>query len=216
LSGLTLAEAKANTGGLSTPSKMPGYSYGIPAQACKVGSRLAKVKGSVCEHCYALKNFYRMSNVKQAQAKRLALLDEPNWVDSMVFLIKHYTRPGDPYFRWHDSGDLQSTKHLDDICKIARRTPTIKHWIPTREYGVVHDYLKKGGTLPANVTVRLSGHMVDEKPIVTVCGLPTSMVSAKTRDPSVYHCPAPTQGNTCGKCRACWTSTVPCVSYAAH
>ena len=195
---------------------MPGYSYGIPAQACKVGSKLAKVKGSVCEHCYALKNFYRMSNVKTAQAKRLKLLNGKRWTESMVFLIKHYTNPSDPFFRWHDSGDLQSPKHLDDICSIARQTPNIKHWVPTREYGIVHDYLKKGGALPANLTVRLSAHMVDEKLSVPVCGLPTSMVSHKTRDPQVHHCPAPTQGNTCGNCRACWDSRVSCVSYAAH
>ena len=51
---LTLKEAKEITGGLSVPSKMPGYSYGIPAQACKTGSKLVGVKGSVCEHCYEI------------------------------------------------------------------------------------------------------------------------------------------------------------------
>ena len=52
---MKLKEAKEITGGLSNPSKMPGKAYSIPASRCNVGSRLAKVKGSVCEGCYALK-----------------------------------------------------------------------------------------------------------------------------------------------------------------
>ena len=42
-------------GGLSKPSKMPGWAYGIPAKECKTGSKLRQVKGSTCEKCYALK-----------------------------------------------------------------------------------------------------------------------------------------------------------------
>jgi hypothetical protein len=30
------------TGTLSKPSKMPGWSYGLPAKECKTGSKLAK------------------------------------------------------------------------------------------------------------------------------------------------------------------------------
>ena len=36
------------TGTLSKPSKMPGWAYGIPAKECKVGSKLAKIPGTVC------------------------------------------------------------------------------------------------------------------------------------------------------------------------
>ena len=35
-------------GGLSKPSKMPGWAYGLPAKECKTGSKLVKVKNSVC------------------------------------------------------------------------------------------------------------------------------------------------------------------------
>jgi hypothetical protein len=33
-------------GSLSKPSKMPGWSIGLPAKECKTGSKLRKVKGS--------------------------------------------------------------------------------------------------------------------------------------------------------------------------
>ena len=35
-------------GSLSKPSKMPGWSIGLPAKECKTGGKLQKVKGSVC------------------------------------------------------------------------------------------------------------------------------------------------------------------------
>jgi len=36
-------ELKEITGSFSKPSKMPGYSYGLPAWECKTGSKLAKI-----------------------------------------------------------------------------------------------------------------------------------------------------------------------------
>ena len=35
-------------GRLSKPSKMPGWSIGLPAKECKTGGKLQQVKGSVC------------------------------------------------------------------------------------------------------------------------------------------------------------------------
>jgi hypothetical protein len=40
------SEALKLVGGLSKPSKMPGWAYGLPAKECKTGSKLVKVKGS--------------------------------------------------------------------------------------------------------------------------------------------------------------------------
>ena len=35
---------KLITGGLSKPSKMPGYAYNLPATECKVGSKLLQLR----------------------------------------------------------------------------------------------------------------------------------------------------------------------------
>ena len=42
-------------GSLSKPSKMPGWSIGLPAKECKTGAKLQAVPGSVCYDCYAMK-----------------------------------------------------------------------------------------------------------------------------------------------------------------
>ena len=70
-------ELKEITGGLSKPSKMPGFSYNFPATRCITGSKLVKIPGSVCSGCYALKGRYRFSNVKNAMQRRLDSINHP-------------------------------------------------------------------------------------------------------------------------------------------
>ena len=111
-------EARQITGGLSKPSKMPGPAHNLPAQACITGAKLVKVPGSVCAGCYALKGRYRFKNVQDALQRRLQALQDPRWVDAMVTLIKDQD-----WFRWHDSGDIQSPEHLKFV-NVHRRPNT--------------------------------------------------------------------------------------------
>ena len=80
-------EAWTLVGGLSKPSKMPGWSIGLPAKECKTGGKLQKVEGSVCYDCYALKGCYVFKVVQDAQYKRLAAITNPLWVGAMAMLI---------------------------------------------------------------------------------------------------------------------------------
>ena len=95
-------EAWKLVGGLSRPSKMPGWSYGLPAAECKTGSKLVNVEGSTCEGCYATKGCYVFPVVQAAQYRRLESIAKPEWVDAMALLINS-KKPD--VFRWHDSGD---------------------------------------------------------------------------------------------------------------
>ena len=195
-------EAKEITGGLSAPSKMPGPAYNLPAPDCITGSILVNVIGSVCEGCYALKGRYNFPNVKAALARRLQSLQHPKWVFAMTVLIK-----GEPFFRWHDSGDLQSVQHLKNIFEVCKATPETSHWLPTREAKFLK--LMDPDIIPANLIIRLSGHMVDGK---NATWWPwTSAVSTKTKT-----CPAKDQGNKCLDCRSCWNREVPNVTYPKH
>ena len=121
--GLSQKAARAITGGLSSPGKMPCHSYGLPAAECTVGSQLRGVAGSVCEDCYALKGSYQMyPEVIPAQYRRLASLSDPQWADAMVTLIGWNERHS-RVFRWHDSGDIQSVAHLALIAEVCERLP---------------------------------------------------------------------------------------------
>jgi hypothetical protein len=80
-------EAWKIVGGLSRPSKMPGWSYGLPAAECKTGQLLVDVVGSTCEGCYATKGCYVFPVVQAAQYRRLESIVKPEWVDAMALLI---------------------------------------------------------------------------------------------------------------------------------
>ena len=85
---MTKKEAQVIIGGnLTTTTKMPCKSIGIPAQECHVGKTLVEVEGSVCNGCYALKGMYRFTKVQKAQQKRFKRLYHKQWVPAMVALI---------------------------------------------------------------------------------------------------------------------------------
>jgi hypothetical protein len=196
-------EAKTITGSLSKPSKMPGWAYGIPAKECKTGSKLRQVKNSTCEKCYAMKGCYVFKVVQEAQYKRLAATRHPLWVRAMAAQINSKKSK---YFRWHDSGDVQDLKHLAKIYKVARLTPDVQHWMPTRE-AWVKPYLARA---PKNLLIRFSMPMVDQ-PAAASWPHTSTVVSGEGRT-----CPAPDQDNACGDCRACWDPSVKNVAYGKH
>ena len=218
---MTKDEALSIAGSLSEPSKLPGYSYGLPAEECITGSKLVNVEGSTCHNCYALKGMYTTFRyvIKPAQYKRLAGIVHKDWVTAMVTLIKTASHKGNilktPYFRWHDSGDLQSLDHLKRIALIACELPQVKFWLPTREYGIVKDYLARYRAFPENLIVRLSAHKIDG-PMPDIGRLPVSGVHTTETSPETFVCPSRAQGNQCLDCRACWNPEVKTVSYHLH
>ena len=195
-------EAWTLVGGLSKPSKMPGWSIGIPAKECKTGKKLRQIKNSVCEGCYALKGCYVFKVVQEAQYKRLEAISHPDWVLAMATLINS-KKPD--VFRWHDSGDVQDEAHLNKIFEVCRLTPGKRHWMPTRE-AWIKDHMHKA---PANLVVRFSSPMIDQGPVKSWAN--TSTVSTKSRT-----CPAPDNNNECGSCRACWDQLVKNIEYGKH
>jgi hypothetical protein len=222
---MTVKEAVAVAGPMGYPSKMPGTSYGISAKACKIGAKLAKVEGSVCFGCYALKANYLYPSVAMAHQKRLAGIANPLWTAAMVTLInfaqtlkykrgrKSLGKLAKGYHRWHDSGDLQSVEHLTKICAVAAMTPTIRHWLPTRELAIVKAYQSRGGIVPANLVIRVSATMVDGD---ASQAWPTTSGVHDAKRHKGKACVAPKQKGKCGDCRACWNPKVKHVSYHLH
>ena len=213
MADLSLREAKEIIHSLSRPSKMPGYAWSLPAQECNVGSILADIDGSICSTCYAMKGRYSFANVRNALYKRLESLKNPLWEDAMVRVLSSEAVRKHGYFRWFDSGDLQSVDLLRRICNIAERTPFLKHWMPTREYRIVRDFLESGGSVPDNLLIRLSAPMIDGP---APAWWPWTSAVHREKDASGQACPAPQQGNECRDCRACWDKEVPHVSYHYH
>ena len=210
-----IKEAELAVGNLSRPSKMPSYAWSISARRCNTGSKLAKVKGSVCYNCYALKGRYMFNNTQDALERRYDAWssDRERWVDAMIYLMhnkQHIVNTG--HFRFFDSGDIQGSDMLDDINTVAWASPLIRFWLPTKEYKLIRDYDKE---IAPNLVIRVSAPTVDKE------------FSGYTHISTVYNkdnidtakgvvCPASKQDNQCGSCRACWNDKVSEVSYIAH
>ena len=198
-------EARLITGGLSAPSKMPGPAFNLPASQCQTGAKLRKIKNTPCYGCYALKGRYRFKNVQAALNRRLAKLHDPRWIEAMVALVDKH-----PWFRWHDSGDVQSVQHLKNIFEVCKRTPGTRHWLPTQERKYLR--LMDPDVVPENLKIVLSDHMNDqEKP-------PTwwPYTSGVTTSHELVTCPASSQGNKCLDCRKCWDRGTKRVIYGKH
>lgn len=256
---LTIAGAHSIAGSLGHPSKMPGYAYGLDARRCHRGSEMRNVPGSICSGCFALTNFYaHWRATLTARERRHAGLEHPLWVEAMVTLILHYCRPDYDaealaelhgidiapssdqltFFRWHDSGDLQSVDHLRRIVAVCERTPKIWHWLPSREYKYIATFVEQGGVIPPNLCIRLSALYYDAEPPRPLPGqsvpegtitipdsiahLPTSTVhTAGGQNPvtgrgSIECRAVELRENQCGPCRACWNPRVKNVSYPQH
>ncbi len=181
---------------------MPGFSYGIPAKECKTGSKLRKVPGSTCYNCYALKGCYVFKVVQEAQYKRLASLKREPWTTAMAAQINSKKVK---FFRWHDSGDVQDLDHLNKIYEVCRLTPSVKHWMPTRE-AWTRDHAARA---PENLTIRFSMPMVNQPAAGSWPNTSTVVTAGAT-------CPAPLQDGKCNDCRKCWNKKIKNVSYGKH
>ena len=84
----------------------------------------------------------------------------------MIYEINHLTKnqTQKKYFRWHDSGDLQSMKHLLKLIKIALSLPKIKFWLPTNERKFIKSYLRSKKSFPINFNERISSIFIDHEP----------------------------------------------------
>jgi hypothetical protein len=201
-------------------SKMPASTFALHTNGCSVGAKLRTIKGSTCEKCYAVKFEQMYPSVHQghmfnqtAAAEHIAS-DPEAWAQAIAMQVtKICAKFNEPYHRWFDSGDLQDLAMLRAIARVCELTPTIKHWLPTREGAILKAFLRERD-LPTNLVVRLSATMIDDQPMKAHPH--TSTVHRKDKPHAGQPCEANTRGHACGPCRACWDPTVPNVSYPLH
>ena len=213
-----------NIGGLSSTSKMPCKSFNLSAYFCKVGGKLVNIKNSVCNGCYAMDGFYRMYRTKHTTnhfRKMNKFNNTKLWIESFIHYFNKYhtqTKSNDKnYFRWFDSGDLQSYRMLLAIVEICKQTPHVKHWLPTKEYKLITRYKKEVGNFPTNLVVRVSAPMLDS--VIKGYKNTSSVVKTGNLDDNGsinQTCKAYLNNNECGDCRLCWDPNIKNITYKFH
>lgn len=207
---------------LSETSKMPCKSWGLQAWSTCPGARKADGEAvDICKVCYALKGRYVLGSVVNSRFRngnQFGDLGPAQWAAEMAAAIGK-----DPYFRWFDSGDISSIKMAEAILAVCKMTPATLHWIQTRSYKLpaVKKVLQRMARLP-NVAVRCSSDAVGPRFVNQTNGeRPLGRIGLVLKEgqpapPGIFACPARSQGNRCGDCRACWDKAVKAVAYELH
>jgi hypothetical protein len=232
---MNMKQAWNIVGGLSNTSKMPGWSYGLPAlQTCPTARRIIKasieqgtINNIICGSCYALQGAYQYSNgsVKATLRRLNTVIRAINdadfnelWISAMSFIIREKqirAREKDcDYFRIHDSGDFFNEDYFSMWQEVARRVPSVKFWAPTREVKL-WILANSDENHPTNLTVRLSSNKFDEFYPDTTIGATSGATRNGNVPDYVKMCPAPKQNGECGNCRNCWDSDGT-IAYSAH
>jgi len=243
----TLKEANVISGTLSKTSKMPCRSYSITAKACQTGEamkQLNKQKLNItCQHdvevallngkliptcalCYCDdRGNYNYPSVKSALNRRLESITDPLWTEALVYMINNEQKKGFDYFRWHDSGDIQSLEHIEQIVVACICTPLVAHWLPTLEAGShIATFVQKYGSIDKidNLCVRASTPFINGRAMPNGnTGVRASRVIADDRTLKKEMltfmndniCPAKLGDGTCGDCRKCWDKDILVIGY---
>lgn len=202
-----LPQITERIGPLSNPSKMPCFSWDIPASLCKTGSILRTLEDTPCSKCYACKGRFRFSNVEKANQLRLQKYHED--ADWKLLMSIRLLKQRNDYFRWFSSGDLQSSQMFHDILVVAFITRDyVKHWLPTQERNFVKEYINH---IPRNMCVRISSTKINHVQYSNLPGVCNSNISD-----DFWTCPSHLYENTCGSCRACWDISNKLITYRLH
>ena len=133
------------------------------------------------------------------------------WCDDMVAELHK-----DTYFRWFDSGDMYALGLAEKMLEVMKRTPWVKHWLPTRmhkfpKFALV---LREMAALP-NVSVRFSSDSVTGE---YTKGLHGSVIVPNPSDvkKGMKLCEAYANDGKCKGCRACYDKKVKVIAYPAH
>lgn len=197
---------------LSKASKMPCRSWSLQAlETCPASRDADGNLVPACAGCYATTGNYNFPNVKAPRAHNKEDWKRSEWVEDMVQELD-----ADRYFRWFDSGDLYDIRLARKVLEVMKRTPWVRHWLPTRMYKFEKflPVLAEMELLP-NVVVRYSSDSITGE---TIDGANTSTIIPADADApkDATVCRAYEREGKCGSCRACWSKDVPIVAYVAH
>lgn len=198
---------------ISVTSKLDGIrSWSLQAlETCPGSLASPGVLVDACKGCYATTGNYRYPNVKAPRIENREDWQRLEWVDDMVKALD-----SDRYFRWFDSGDMYTLGLAEKILEVMKRTPWVKHWLPTRmhKFPKFAMVLSEMQALP-NVMVRFSSDSVTGE---FIPGLHGSVIvpDADNAPNNTYVCFAYRQNGKCSGCRACYDKDIPVIAYPAH
>ena len=188
--------------------KMEGMT--VITSACTTNphcAKLAQIKGSICEHCYAHRALSYMKGPREAYVKNGEILSSG--------LIPRRELPfiNAKYCRLESHGDIINETHLENYMRICRNNPQTTFVLWTKMYSLVYNYFKEYKA-PRNFILVVSSLNVNQ-PMVEILEKFKELKLRKVRLFTVYDKPYLKQhpeveiqchGKDCLKCLRCYAS----------
>lgn len=228
---------------LSSPSKIPSRSFGLPAvKSCPMAFF---GPGAICGEskedttCYADGGAYVWPNVRRAYQARYDYAIKASMVpsigDEFVTVMTSAVRQEalrqerryyrqiskgersltsfEPCFRVHDSGDLFSPSYAALWVRVCEATPDVRYWFPTRMWRTKNVHM----LAVLHTLASLDNTSVRPSALHFEDAAPVipGFSAGTTAASAGFTCPASSQGNACLDCRACWSKDIE-VSYRKH
>lgn len=200
----------------SQTQKMQIFRETVASWSLQAGTSCPASKDAeVCKGCYAKKGSYHYPTVKAVRSHNRADYHRADWVSDMTSEInKRFT-----YFRWFDSGDVESVELANKIYEVIKNTPNTKHWLPTRTDKIpkINSVLLKISELP-NVALRRSadnyGFKKERNGVNTYVIRKEDISYASSC--GIFICPVTVNKDrkSCDDCTMCYTSQA--VAYLLH
>lgn len=212
---------------LSNTSKMKIKGKHVRSWSLPAGDSCPGASGAeVCKSCYAKKGMYHFPVVKTLRTSNKLDYHRDDWVDDMVKEVSKCD-----YFRWFDSGDIETPELAVKIRTVLERTPTVQHWLPTRSDKItsIKRIIDGNSTkclssskplsLFSNVALRISADNIGlnnkERHGVNSYVIYKEDI-LKAKEQGIYVCPVGlhTSRKSCDDCTMCYTSAK--VAYVLH
>lgn len=115
-----------------------------------------KIKGSICEHCFAasLQTMYKDLYSKDVENIEL-------WAKNPID-IKDIPKTNATWFRLESFGEIFSTTHLENYMKLVEKNPETRFTLYTKNYKVALDYFREH-KCPENFTLMVSSLYMNKR-----------------------------------------------------
>ena len=115
----------------------------------------AKVKGNICEHCFA------DALMKMRKSMRIPLDQNYRILNSAEIPTELWPLLNVRFFRFESFGDLASTTQVRNYFNLCRRNPETRFALWTKNYRFVKEAIEAGNEKPANLVIIVSSIMMD-------------------------------------------------------
>lgn len=166
--------------------------------------RYAKIKGSICEKCYAT----RMSKAYKGLEKKLAINTEV--LTSVLIPVEDLPAINSIYCRFEAFGDLNNEVQFANYANIARYNPRCTFALWTKSPHIIKKAVEAFGVeIPKNLVIIVSSLMLNEKRNVSCFNFVDKVFTVydkKTADTRDINCGA-RNCFSCGRCYSKETET---------